>query len=262
MFKKEILTTSLQILPTSIVKVTETNNSVEVKWTARENSEPTVKKISNDLFVNVNTGEVIDVKHKRERSTNNVNRTAENLRNLISCNVTPQNSVLVTLTYENAADDEQMKLDRDAFRKALKRHYGDIRYIIVPELQERGTWHYHYVLIFPEDAPYIEPDKLQKLWNHGDIHIGRIFDTDGLGRYLTKEMRVTAKNLKLYPSNMRLYTPSHGLMKPEVFYMLKCDAEDYTKDLQIKEQQAIRYTDEDSGFQNLVSRTVYQKCQN
>lgn len=126
-------------------------------------------------------------------------------------------------------------------------------YIAVAEPQARGAWHMHCLLIWKSKAPYIPNDVTEERWRHGFTHTQAVRgDCDNLGAYFTasstdltveefegihdadvderyviekawmdKDGTVTPKRvvkgarLKLYPSGMRIYRTSRGIVQPE-----------------------------------------------
>lgn len=107
-----------------------------------------------------------------------------------------------------------------------------LKYISVPELQERGVWHFHIVFF---NMPYVKHSKLLKWWGgskKGSVNIKAIkeksegmvsryvvkYMTSGMGKE-DKKKEVSKKAeynqyLKLGLEDSRRYNPSRGLHQP------------------------------------------------
>ena len=203
-------------------------------------SAPSIRKLSADEFVYLETGEVgkYNKSSKRSDNTESLRKTFKKLRDLINCNCTDNSKVhWVTLTYrENMTDTKQLYND---FRKFYQRfcywcnneNYIPPKYISVIEPQNRGAWHIHCIFIWNCKRPYIDNNKVfAPIWGHGFTHINSVDNCNNLGLYLTSHLTNTPskdgkpssksvnKNdrLKLYPVGMKIYRSSRGLKKPDV----------------------------------------------
>ena len=97
-------------------------------------------------------------------------------------------SKLLTLTYERESVSSLLEAypHLSSFIKRFKKNYNlsgeKFNYIFIPELQKRGTVHFHGML----QAPVIHWTKYLKTWGLGRVKIEGIRDKENLGRYLAK----------------------------------------------------------------------------
>ena len=186
---------NIKISENSNVRVYHCGNVLEVKWLQKINTKPTVRKINNDLYMKVRTGEVFEYERKdfegnRTDNIKNVKRSLSELRRIINYNVVDvSNARWLTLTYkENMKDTKKLYSDVDKFIKRLRYYYKDykIEYINVVEPQGRGAWHCHLMLLFDKTAPFIKNDELSKLWGFGFVSVKALDDdVDNIGAYLS-----------------------------------------------------------------------------
>lgn len=63
---------------------------------------------------------------------------------------------LVTLTYrENVTDYKRARADFNAFAKLVRARYPEWFYVMVPEVQERGAWHFHVAVKGFQNVNYL-----------------------------------------------------------------------------------------------------------
>ena len=129
-----------------------------------------IKKINENEYIYLPTGEIITCKHIKNRSENlfQVSQSLKRLRDYINTNVQePLNCRWITLTYsENMTDTKRLYKDFQKFMQKLKYHFKEfnIEYIVAMEPQGRGAWHAHLILIFDRKAPYIPNKIIENLW--------------------------------------------------------------------------------------------------
>lgn len=58
-----------------------------------------------------------------------------------------------------------------------------IKYLAVPEKQQRGSYHFHIILF---DVPYIPKQQIQDLWGLGFVQINKVKDANHLVSYIVK----------------------------------------------------------------------------
>ena len=205
------------------VKVTTMGNVVNVKYVQRRNDRATIKKVDEDHYMVIKSGEIREYSHTENRSQNTkgVRESLVNLRAILNTNVLDVSKCRwVTYTYqENMMDTERLYEDFKRFMKELRKWgktkgYDNIEYIIACEPQLRGAWHIHAVMIFDKKAPYIpnvvpqiyDKDKtfkqnlkalkkhkdfnspLLELWGHGWVTVRPLKDIDNVGAYLSAYM--------------------------------------------------------------------------
>lgn len=144
---------------------------------------------------------------------------------------TPYQTKHLTLTLQdpNFTFLEQTNPFFTAFTRRINRElYGredrKLRYLAVPERQERGTIHYHTLLF---NMPYIDQRKLQDMWEQGLPEIKAEHGVKGivyiavrnnpkvvmyLTKYLVKNFSDPALEYK------RKYFPSVNLLRPQTIY--------------------------------------------
>lgn len=235
----------------TLVTVTQTNHIYEMQYLERRNTRNNIKKLSEDRYIVLSTGELKNFNKGLSRydSKNSLRQTFKKLRYLINNNfVGARNELFVTLTYaENMQDPKRLYSDMDKFIKRLRYHYRNmskIEYINVVEPQKRGAWHCHMLIKFVDlKSIFIENDYMAKLWNQGFVNIRSLsnMSIDNIGAYLTAYLAdipvdelddgdrpsvYTVKELKekkyikggrlfLYPKGMNLYRASRGIKAPE-----------------------------------------------
>lgn len=168
-------------------------NVLEIRY-ARSMAGSPIRKVDAEHGVDVRTGEVIDYKHKANRSEdkNSVAQSMKRLRDLINANLPhPQNALWVTLTYkENMTETHQLYEDYrrfwQRFQYYLKVHkHPRAEYIICAEPQNRGAWHLHCLFLFPRKAPFISNSDIERIWGHGFCKTKSLKGINNPGLYLT-----------------------------------------------------------------------------
>lgn len=99
----------------------------------------------------------------------------------------------LSLTFQdNVTDGDLAKKELDKFIRSLRIHlrkeHWQLRYLLVPERQKRGAWHYHVVLF---NVPRIKKELIMQFWPHGFVDIRRIERSDSSSQMVSKYM---AKN--------------------------------------------------------------------
>lgn len=173
------------------VNVLEMENIVEITSLQYKNSDCFVRKVDNDHYIDLRTGELKEFEHNFSRADdlNFIRVSMRNLRNIINANVTDTDKVLwITLTYaENMTDTTRLYEDFKNFFKRLRYRYSDyqLEYIVAMEPQARGAWHAHLLLLFDKKAPFIPNNVLADIWGYGFVKVKSLRDVDNVGVYLT-----------------------------------------------------------------------------
>jgi hypothetical protein len=144
--------------------------------------------------------------YRRRNSIKALNK----IRQLTLANFTSENVKLLTLTFGDCGFDiTNPKICNkllSKFLQDLRKLYPEYRYLSVIEFQKRGAVHYHILC----DLPFIDKEKLAKLWGYGFIDIRK---PDYLvGSYLFKYLSKTLYDEKL--KGVRVYFYSKNLDKP------------------------------------------------
>lgn len=240
------------IKPTSVVTLTEMGHISEIQRMERQNQQQTIRKISKDEYIVLETGEVKEFNHieNRSQSMNSLRQTFKKLRYLINNNfVGAKNELHMTLTYaENMTDTERLYADFKRFMMRLKRKYKgqSIDYLNVIEPQERGAWHCHLLLRFNDvGSIFLENKKIAEMWEQGFVKIRSLAEVDNIGAYLSaylsdieltdetetlaytdgteivektvegqKKKFIKGGRLHMYPPSMKLYRKSRGIVPP------------------------------------------------
>lgn len=99
---------------------------------------------------------------------------------------------LLTLTYrDNMTDLQSAKRDFSAWARRVREHYPAFRYVAVPELQERGAWHWHVAV-----CGFYDVNLLRALW----------FRTLGV-RVARSELRCPPRLGSESPGNIQITPP-------------------------------------------------------
>lgn len=236
------------------ISVKRLNHIIETTICQHRNTSISIKKINDNQYVYLPTGEIRDCKHieNRSQSVGQVKQSLKRLRDYINYNITDVNKCKwITLTYkDNMQDTKQLYNDFRKFIKRLKYKFSNykIEYIVAMEPQGRGAWHCHLLLIFNTIVPFISNKIISDLWGHGFTKTAKLDDIDNIGAYLTayladielndtslknlvydnnvSEISVKIVNSKkfikggrlyLYPPKFNLYRVSRGIKKPPVY---------------------------------------------
>lgn len=175
------------------VRVKEMGNIVELMYTEKQNNKINIRKISDELYIDLRTGEVKECNKidNRACNINSVRQSLGRLRDCINTNVTDVSKCKwITLTYaENMTNTKQLYKDFEKFNKRLKYKFKkdnlEYEYIVAMEPQGRGAWHAHLLLIFNTVAPYIPNTFIADTWKNGFTVTKKLDNVDNVGAYLT-----------------------------------------------------------------------------
>ena len=171
------------------VKVKNMGNIIELVHRERVNSQIFIKKISDEQYIDLRTGEVKDCKKidNRAGNLNSVRQSLSRLRDLLNTNITDTTKCRwVTLTYaENMTEPKRLYEDFKKFNMRMRYKGYKYEYIVCMEPQGRGACHAHLVMIFDDIAPYIDNKDMADIWGHGFTTTKKLEDVDNVGAYLT-----------------------------------------------------------------------------
>lgn len=129
---------------------------------------------------------------------------------LVECNA--DLDIFLTLTFaENLTNIEIANNLFNKFIKRLRSVKDDIRYIAVPEFQQRGAVHYHVLM----SGKYFPKAQLEKIWGHGFIKLKSIKQVEKLGKYISKYL--TKEMFDQLRGKKKFFT-SRGIIKPTTLY--------------------------------------------
>lgn len=278
------------------VKVKNMGNIIELVHRERVNSQIFIKKISDEKYIDLRTGEVKDCKKidNRAGNLNSVRQSLSRLRDLLNTNITDVTKCRwVTLTYaENMTDPKRLYEDFKKFNMRMRYKGYKYEYIVCMEPQGRGAWHAHLVMIFDDKAPYIDNKDMADTWGHGFTTTKKLEDVDNVGAYLTaylgdmdmsdyqnlseeeknsmrifgiKEIEVEGvpksilkgARLHMYPPKFNLYRCSRGIKKPIVTYESEEEAQKKVSAATLTFEKTIEISDTDSQFSNKINYRHY-----
>lgn len=172
----------------------------------------------------------------------NLQRTKQQVLDLVRCNASDWKS-FVTLTFkDNVTDLTEANKAFNTWTKSVRRVFPDFKYLGVPEVQERGAWHYHlFTNLIPGDhlCPLQQGEKNMydvKYWNHG---FSSVFDLDTTDenfradRYICKYMLKDYERALLF--GRKRFLRSNNLKEPEKISLLLNDEEYQAKKYQLIE---------------------------
>jgi hypothetical protein len=95
-------------------------------------------------------------------------------------------AVMITLTFEGVPADwtgADCKRAFNAFMTRFKRRYWMRDYLVARELQDRGMYHYHMVVL---GVSYIPFDEIEAMWGHGFVWLTAYDQPARAMRYVLK----------------------------------------------------------------------------
>ena len=111
------------------------------------------------------------------------------VRNYLQSSASDSLACMITLTSASVVDGEVFQVALDRFVHRLKRYLNkkDLKYVCLRELQRRGVFHYHLVLL---DVLFIPFADLDKMWSLGYVWLSSRSGKDAVG-YLLKYLYKT-----------------------------------------------------------------------
>jgi len=198
------------------------------------------------LDARVMRGRTPERKEKSERTKrpDSIYRAKRMIRWLVSANAKRPTAYFYTVTFsKNVTSYAEAVIVWEKFRRILKKEFPQIAYVVVPELQKRGAWHFHAAIF---NAPSVA--ELQKtygkrqtndggqayawkwrftvMWSQANGHdadsgevdraeIQPVKDHVRLSRYITKY--ITKETGDRVPSDKRMFfSGGKELMKPQI----------------------------------------------
>ena len=271
-----------------------------VKLVAVQNhiEECPIERIDKDTFVVRSTGEVKHYNHEKKgrlAHKNNLRKTFNKIRDLVNANVTVLNQshvLFVTLTF---AENMQNPLKAyEEFKKfmgrlktyCLKKEYDVPKYISVIEPQARGAFHFHVLLIFPNEAPFITNVEMEKIWANGFTDVQRLQgNVTNVGLYLTaymsdividdesgNEILIDSKDkqkkssikkgarLHFYPKGLHIVRHSRDIEMPTEIttdYQTAMEQIKEIPSMTLDYESTYEVKDEATGFENVIQKKYY-----
>lgn len=251
-------------------KFTKMNNIIEIVTMQKKNNTCPIKKLNNNEYVLLESGEILTCNHIENRSQNikSVVASISNLRNLINNNFNGgKNELFVTLTFGENKVYNPIELCPifEKFIKRLRYAYKDLKldYIYVGEPHLKGDWHIHLLLKADKDL-YIKNSDLANIWGHGFVKVNRLQDVDNIGAYVSSyltnlkdgENTIKGARLFLYPPNHQLYRCSKDIKKPVSISLNYENAKKKVGSAKPTFTTTIKFTTDD-GFTNIVHKEFF-----
>lgn len=168
-----------------IVKLIRYNDGSKIKVKnslKHKNILENYQKLNADEYVHKPTGEIFKYKKGKFKSKNSINRSMNNLKELLTNNFDGgNNESFITLTYEQREENfENAVSDLKKFWVDLKKEYQDLEYVGVIENQQlRCSWHIHMLIKdIKHKELYIPSEEIERIWNKGNVDIARITNKD------------------------------------------------------------------------------------
>lgn len=173
----------------AITHVCISGNVTELRTMDRSyNNLRHIKRINQNEYCDIRTGEVKEYQHREQNRSRNMNRSFERLRQLINANFIGEiNERHITLTYaEKMIDFDKASMDFKRFWEKLHYHYPDLEFIRIIEPQHTGSWHIHALLKTKKYGNLSIPhEQIETLWGHGFVRKTTTLGCDNVGAYFT-----------------------------------------------------------------------------
>jgi len=155
------------------------------------------------------------------RRPDNARRASLAFRRIVECNLgDSENPVFVSLTYKrNMRDYGEAYRDLQSFILTLRRRYSLplLRYIAVPEVQKRGSLHFHTLIWgLPEELVLFERQSrvLATIWGQGFIDVKRTDGNDKIAGYMAKYMSKAFREERLF--SKKTFMCSRNVLRPKI----------------------------------------------
>ncbi|MBX0311705.1 MAG: hypothetical protein JHC31_07985, partial [Sulfurihydrogenibium sp.] len=143
---------------------------------------------------------------KEDENLTSLFRTKRTLRRIILNQEFSKTSFLTLTFKENITDINIARYELQKFLKRLNYHVyhtkkSKLKYLAVPERQERGAWHFH-ILLF--DFPFVLNTDLADIWGLGFLKINQVKAKNMMevynyiSKYITKQFQENQKHLHKY----------------------------------------------------------------
>jgi len=186
------------------------------------------RRHGRDECINIVTGEIKPFKRRENKGQNlqSLHKAYTQLARIINANFTTDDSeVHIVLTYaEQVYDPKILTSDLRRFKQRLQYYRCDLKYISMSEPHAAGHWHCH-LLIKQMDGEYLELPikKLREMWPYGRVYVGRLKPSANPGGYYAAKPYMYPERMQFYPSGMKLYQCSSGIIRPEPIEMARAD---------------------------------------
>lgn len=182
-------------------------------------------------YENNSKGNSIDLEPLEKESNEDIRarslqRAKKQVRRIVNSNFEQYGkqytSKFLTLTFgANVTDVQTANYEFTKFMKRLNYKIYDtkkarIKYLVVPEFQDRGAVHYHSVFF---NIPFVKQRELEKIWGHGIVDIRKVREVDNVGAYIAEYLGQEEKGQGHSRFDERLkgqksYFCSRGIYRP------------------------------------------------
>ena len=209
-----------------------------------------IRTLSNNRYLNLETGEIKKRKRKEKRieTISNLNKSINEVRLLIYTNFIDVDGFFITLAYDSyMPDSDKAQKDFGKFMDKLryyykKRHDLTLCFLKIIEPKESGSWHFHILIKSDNGKPLNMTQELIRLmWQQNNVKVSRITNGEGLASYLGSgtctytdndnfsismlgNKKCTHSRRAFYKNGMRLYSKSQNLKVPTETIMSQTEA--------------------------------------
>lgn len=222
-----------EIPPTADVTVMRFRNKIQITVLNRQPTEFKTRRISNEEFLNLETGEVFRFAHSKNRkdSERSLKNTFKQQDALILNNFFGnKNELFLTLGYDGAyVSPKTLSYDLKLFWRKVRRKYPNLEYLVILEYTASGLLHVHaFLKDVTQKALWIDRDWLCAAWGQNNGYIQPIKGLRGVER-LAKYVNIFQNpkkrdRVKFYQPNCRIFRHSKGIVYPPTEKMTYAEA--------------------------------------
>ena len=241
-----------------VVIVRKCGNSLRFHSSFHYSNCSKIQRCGNGQYRRSSDGSIHDLKQHPERTSNMC--ACRKLEQIILGHCTCDYSLFSTLTFNQERKyDNQTYEDFKCFIKCLRSKYDkNLDYIVVTEMQKRGTPHFHLLTNYTEPVSQIfNPlkDMIDDSWKHGSVDTEKIYDVHGLAKYLIKDY-FDPEVMKEFPKGKKKYHTSRSIGKFEYYKISGEEANKQIKELNRVRERQIVVTNEDTGFYDEIYQVL------
>ena len=236
------------------------NSWIEVITTKRPSTNLSgFKSLKGGKFLD-SKGNVRDYSRKksREESKSSAIRTFSKLKRLINANFSWDRSELhVTVTYKYREwNARKLSEDLKTFCRRLRRHYPEVEYVAFLDVHLSGAFHGHILLKHRKGKDlHIPRNELDAFWGHGLVRVDTLAGKTETAWYFY-EKRCNVQTLSCYPTSMRIYHHSKGIINPRSETMTREEIEALVAGYHLKNAYAYNIIAEVERDRELTLNTI------
>lgn len=231
---------------TAMATVTKFHGKVEITVLERQPSEFKTRRISNEEFLNLETGEVFRFAHSlnRKNSTDSLRKTFKKLEALALNNFCgAKNELFATLGYDGAyVSPKTLSHDLKLFWRKVRRKHPNIEYLVVLEYTSSGLLHIHaFIKDVTKKTLWLDRDWLCAAWGQNNVYIQPIKGRRGIER-LAKYVNIFQNpkkrdRVKFYQPNCQIFRHSKGIVYPTTERMTYADAMQLVEGMKLQNKE-------------------------